>query len=154
MTGDSKTHVHTFLQMNPDQKRIFAVSLTPSGRADCSDLGVVTHLSDPAALTADYWTRSRLEELPSDREHSDAVLIGEVLVFVGGLERLVFISEVAERLGDAGPFEGLPLTAALAFLEHCGAGDELPLHGIDGFDDFGRSFVGVESTFLAPQDGP
>jgi hypothetical protein len=145
MTGDPNAHVRTFLQMSPDQKRIFAVSVTSSGRADYSDLGVVTHLSDPAALTADYWTRSRLEELPSDREYSDAVVIGDMgdmMVFVGGLERLVLVSEVVERLSDARPFEGLSLAEALARVEQSEDGADLRLPGIDGFDDFGICFIG------------
>jgi hypothetical protein len=141
MPGNETQYTEALVRVTEDKKKCFVAFLTESGQEETMNLGAVCHVSDPEAHLADYWTPERLEQLPSDRHYSDAVLIGEMLVFVGGLERLVFLSELGRGTIGASPFGGLLVGEALAFIDQSADCASLAFPVLNGFKLFGRSYA-------------
>lgn len=110
------------------------------GRADTLHCGYIHHITDPDANMADYWTLARLSDFLPGRSHSDAVMVGGELVFVGALERLALVAQFFDGSGLRS-LAGQPLNVALDVLEQ--ATDEHCMHlpTLGGHDVFGQSYA-------------
>ncbi len=141
MANSEQKYVQADIHLMRDLGRVYAACVTKAGRVDRFLLGAVREVSDPAARRADFWTRERMEELLGHRLYSDAVTVGNVLVFVGGLERLVFISELVHKYGGSSPFGSLSLPDALDVIQQLPNCATLNFPYVGGFNDFGTAFI-------------